>query len=112
MKAEVLKALKRKVIEGHTPGPWTACNKGKCQCGRVSSYGADSEVATITRGAWGDEYAAIRVEEGIGGKAEAYMEMIEYGEVPIPEAEQNAHLIATAPDLQAENAVLREAVRE
>lgn len=77
-----------------TPGPWKVCC-AKC----LSVLCNDFPVAEITRGDWGDEYPAIRVENGIGGKAEAYTEMIEYGHVAEDVALANAYLIAAAPDL-------------
>lgn len=81
----------------YTIGPWRACNKGKCVCGQIWSEPADFPVATVTTGKWGDEYPRIRLTDD--NKAEAYMEMIEYGEVPKEMAEANAHLIAASPDL-------------
>ena len=65
----------------HTPGPWSACNKGKCCCKMVTSK--DHPIATIEHGKWGDDYPSIRLVGGsIERKAEAYMEQITYGESP------------------------------
>lgn len=83
----------------HTPGPWTACNDGKCKCRMVSS--TEDLICTVTSGEWGDEYASIRLvgPSSLELKAEAYMEMIAYGNVPEGVALANARLISAAPDL-------------
>lgn len=57
-------------------------------------------MADVTSGEWGDEYPAIRLdEEGIGAKAEAYMERTVYGSIDPAVAAANARLIAAAPEL-------------
>lgn len=83
----------------HTPGPWRACHDGKCSCKTVNC--ADYPIAKITVGAWGDDYAALRIvgESSLDQKVEAYMEQITYGEVDEKTATANARLIASAPDL-------------
>lgn len=85
-----------------TPGPWTACGNGACPCKQVWSADADYPVVTVNSGKWGDKFPAIRLCEDpgtIGGKAEAYMEEIVYGEIPEDTAKANAVLIAAAPEL-------------
>lgn len=86
-------------MSGFTPGPWTACCEGACQCKQVGAE--HGPVAKIISGKWGDDYAAIRLvgESSLDYKAEAYMEQITYGEVSEEEGRANARLIAAAPDL-------------
>ncbi len=58
----------------------------------------DYPVAEVTKGPWGDTYPALRVVGGsIDGKAEAYLERIEYGHVPEAEALANRAFIREAP---------------
>lgn len=86
----------------HTPGPWRECGgqcRGGCVCGQIWSETADHPVAKVESGDWGDSWPALRVEPGIGGKAEAVMEWSVYGHVPEDEARANARLIAAAPEL-------------
>ena len=64
--------------EKHTPGPWTACNEGKCRCKLVSCD--DYPVAKVISGEWGDPG-------------------MPYGEVLEATAIANARLIAAAPSL-------------
>ena len=64
--------------EKHTPGPWTACNEGKCRCKLVSCD--DYPVAKVISGEWGDPG-------------------MPYGEVLEATAIANARLIAAAPTL-------------
>ena len=80
-----------------TPGPWKACNDGKCSCFIVS--GADHPVAKVISGKWGDDYPALRLvgPTSLEQKVEAYMEQITYGEIDPAEAKANAMLIAAAP---------------
>lgn len=80
-----------------TPGPWSTCQKGDCSCGMVGSE--HHPICTVESGEWGDMWPAIRVEPGIGGKAEAYMERSTYGTIEKETAKANARLIAAAPDL-------------
>lgn len=81
-----------------TPGPWKYCGCGKC--GFVSA--TDCPVAEVVCGDWGDEYPSLRLIGGsINRGVEAYMELIEYGTMPLEEAAANARLIAAAPDLHA-----------
>ena len=109
MKAEeILKALQRKSIEGCTPGPWAehiaSLNGVTVEtreeflrfCGECWDKTANPamEVSTV---------AGIR-ENG----EQIYIAILGNG----PTAETNARLIAAAPDLQLENAVLREVVEE
>lgn len=56
-------------------------------------------ICTVEHGEWGDSWPAIRVEPGIGGKAEAYMEFAAYGSIPKEFSDANVQLIAAAPDL-------------
>jgi hypothetical protein len=60
-------------------------------------------VAQVTHGDWGDEYPAIRLvgDSSFDRKAEAYMEMINYGTVSDATARANWHLISAAPELLA-----------
>jgi hypothetical protein len=83
----------------HTPGPWSACHNGECQCKTV--MGNDYPVATITSGNWGDDYPSIRLvgDSSLELKAEAYMEQITYGKVSEETAVANARLIAASPEL-------------
>lgn len=60
-----------------------------CSCGMIWSTLFDFPVMQVTIGKWGDQYPAIRIREpkALGAVAEPYMEMIEYGEVPVEQAE-------------------------
>lgn len=88
------------VKQAHTPGPWHACGDGRCKCATV--MGRDYPVARVTRGKWGDTYPVLEnVGCSIAPEYRPKMEMIEYGDVAITEAEANAKLIAAAPDLLA-----------
>lgn len=81
------------------PGPWSVCGKGKCPCKQV--WCSDSPIAYAVSGKWGDEYPSVRlVGDALEKNAEAYMEMIEYGEVPEAMAAANARLLAAAPELR------------
>lgn len=85
-----------KLLEKATPGPWGACNKGKCTCRQIWSEPADHPVATVVGGKWGDDYPTIKPVEGatcIGMQVEAVMEQITYGEVPQEKSTANAELI-------------------
>jgi len=82
-----------------TPGKWNACNKGDCTCGIITSKQFNAPIATATIGKWGDTYPAIRLKENTGsveGIYEAYIEMIEYGEVSKEAGTNNAKYIAAA----------------
>lgn len=88
----------------HTPGPWEACNGGKCSCLMVWSKPADHPVCTVESGEWGDTYPALRVIGGgpirsIGAAFEPYIEKLPYGSIDRRVAEKNARLIAAAPNL-------------
>ena len=80
-------------------GEWSACHKGKCPCKQV--WTDDYPIAEITVGKWGDDYPALRIvgESSLNQKVEAYMEMIEYGEVSEETAQANALLISAAPNM-------------
>ena len=84
-----------------TPGPWSACNEGKCKCKIISSN--EDHVCTVISGEWGDTWPALRlVGDGrFDMKAEAYIETDAYGSIPEEVAIANARLIASAPDLLA-----------
>ena len=86
-----------------TPGPWSACGKGGCSCGLISSDKADGPVAEIIHGKWGDDYPALRFTKdssSLSMKVEAYMEQITYGEVSNEIAKSNAQYIASlSPDV-------------
>lgn len=89
-----------------TPGPWKTCgaHDNKCRCAQIWSVPGDHPVASVIIGKWGDDYPSIRFVEGegqgsIGAKVEAYMDMIEYGEVAGETGFANAWLIAAAPEL-------------
>lgn len=87
-------------------GPWSCCGQERngCSCGQVWSRPQDHPVAEVTSGAWGDAWPSVRFVEGSAGKpkAEAYMERMDYGEVPSEEARANAFLIAAAPSMYNE----------
>jgi hypothetical protein len=95
--------MRRHKMSKHTPGPWSLCNDGeKCKCGQI--WSADFPIAKVTKGKWGDPYPAIRPVGGsIGRQYEAYIELIEYGEVPEDVAMANGRLIARAPELLEQN---------
>ncbi|MEN6532214.1 MAG: hypothetical protein ABFD89_01030 [Bryobacteraceae bacterium] len=86
----------------HTPGPWKVLDR------QVWSRLGDHPVAEVVSGKWGDPYQTLRLvgpdgKEAQSGsldiKAEAYTELIEYGQVDPDEAKANARLIAVAPDM-------------
>jgi hypothetical protein len=57
----------------------------------------DYPVAVVESGKWGDRFPSIRLVGGsLSVKAEPYMDMIEYGEIPQEEAEANAAFIVQA----------------
>ena len=62
----------------YTPGPWSACDGGKCRCKYV--WCEDYPVAKVISGEWGDPG-------------------FPYGSVDEAVAIANARLIAAAPDL-------------
>lgn len=86
-----------------TPGPWTACNFGKCKCGQIwgnkkDKYHNEYPVATVERGEWGDDY--YRVKIGDDGQPEVYNDFIAYGMgASEEEAAANAMLIINAPGM-------------
>lgn len=89
-------------MSGHTPGPWSYCgaDRGGCSCLTITA--PDHPIAEVTGGAWGDRYPSIRLTgNSLERQAEAYMEQITYGEVPMEVAKANAALIAAAPDMLA-----------
>ena len=89
----------------HEPTPWRMCGEDRdgCVCGQIWCH--DYPIAVVTRGTWGDKYPALRFVDqqgkecagtSIGARAEAYIEMIEYGEVPPGLAMANARFIVQA----------------
>lgn len=79
-----------------TPGPWSSCDDNACKCTNVVC--ADYPIANVTKGKWGDEFPAIRlVGNALENKAEAYMEMFEYGEVLEHQAMANRAFIRESP---------------
>jgi len=79
-----------------TPGPWENCGheRGGCGCGAVWSIPADSPVATVTLGEWGDEWPVI--DKDADGNPIAIMRKSSYGEVPPALGKANAAYIAAA----------------
>ena len=77
-----------------TEGMWHACHDGKCPCKQV--WADNCPVATVESGKWGDEFPSIRIigESSYQLKAEPFMDMYEYGEIPEDAAESNAKFIA------------------
>lgn len=85
------------MMGGYTKGPWEWCDC-PVNCGFIHS--GDQQVAQVTFGNWGDEYATLKQEgTSIEGRFQAVTDMIVYGSVPVDEAKANARLIAAAPDL-------------
>lgn len=100
-----------------SPGPWHACGtgpreavltgigpdtveprkhkNGACSCGFVWSVPTDAPVLEVTGGAWGDRYPAIRRNED--GTLEAFMERLDYGEIPHEQQAANMKFTAHAP---------------
>lgn len=76
-----------------TPGPWRACQGGKCPCRQVWSIPGDVPVFT----AQAEKAAQIGLAHHKWGDAP---DMI-YGVIPESSTEANARLIAAAPDLYA-----------
>ena len=80
------KAMSRKPVEGNTPGPWVSDGEG------CFIFDPDTNMVAQIRG-WGH--------------------LQKLGEAKAVEIQKrNGDLIATAPDLQAENQVLQAAVRQ
>ena len=44
----------RERTEKATPGPWSACRRGECDCGQIWSQSADVPVLEVVHGEWGD----------------------------------------------------------
>jgi hypothetical protein len=63
-------------MAGHSPGPWTPCLEGKCQCGLIHSVPADAPIAKVL---------FRNQEEGV--------------EYPLDVVVANARLVAAAPTL-------------
>ena len=80
----------------HSPGPWHACHDGKCSCKQI--WCNDYPVAKVEAGKWGDEFCSIRLvgDSSLDLKAEAFMDMIEYGTIPEETAIANARFIVKA----------------
>jgi hypothetical protein len=103
------------LCEKASPGPWHACQDGKCSCKQV--WTAEYPVAKVESGEWGDFYPALRVKEnehGLHGTSvaiEAFMDGLPYGEIYEETARANVQLIAASreaiPRLIADNAGLR-----
>lgn len=98
--------------EEAAPRPWRICGHGRggCECGQIWSLPADSPIARVIEGDWGDEYPAIRVTTpgAIGAVAEPYIERIIYGHVPRESARATAELIVTAVNAWDDPDALRE----
>ncbi len=92
------KPTMKQLLEKATPGPWSACQDGKCSCKGVSC--GEHPIAEVIHGEWGDSFAALRTVDGeeLGSvkptSVEAYTRLIAYGSVPDEQAEANAQLIA------------------
>ena len=89
----------------HTPTPWGLCgeSRGGCLCGQIWAVGADHPVATVISGKWGDTFPTLKITgTSIDRKAEAVIEMIEYGEVGEDVAKANAALIVRAVNCHEE----------
>lgn len=89
----------RTLAEAATSGPWIECGHGRggCKCGFVFSKPADAPIAEVTIGVWGDEWPSMRQVGGsIEGKFEAFMDGMDYGEVPEDKGKANAAYIAAA----------------
>lgn len=106
-----------------SPGPWHACGTGKpavipdefamgnmltprrhphgaCTCGFVWSVPIDAPILEVTGGPWGDTWAAIRTNDD--GVLEAFMDRMDYGEIPRDVQAANMKFIANAPtDIRA-----------
>ena len=81
----------------HTPGPWSACQDGKCKCKQVWSKPADHPVAVVEAGEWGD--TDLRIEYSDKGEPFIDRGFLAYGSIDEETAIANARLIAAAPDL-------------
>lgn len=92
-------------MKKYSPGPWEACHDGECSCGFIWSRTADHPVAKVESGEWGDDYPAVKITPSEGGltgthfEVQAYMEQIAYGRIDPEVAQQNALLIAMAPEM-------------
>ena len=75
---ERLKKIRERLKKA-TPGPWTACCRGRCPCGQVWSQSADVPVLDVIRGEWGDPG-------------------LPYGKIESKQSTANALFIAHAPD--------------
>jgi hypothetical protein len=98
----------RLLADAAMAGPWTACgnDRGGCSCGFVFSKPADTPVAKVTIGAWGDQWPEVRQVEGKNPRRwghppdppsvilEAYMARSDYGEIPEKTGKANAAFIA------------------
>jgi len=81
----------------HSPTPWGACHDGECQCKMIWSVPSDHPVVDVIAGKWGDRFASIKlVGTSLDLKAEAFMDMIEYGSVNDETAVANAQFIVKA----------------
>jgi hypothetical protein len=86
------------IPEKYSPIPWSACNNGKCSCKQVYSHKVDAPVLEIISGEWGERYPNIRLvgDYSMEMKAEPFINMIPYGEIPEDIATGNAQLVCTA----------------
>jgi len=88
------------LCEKASPGPWHACQDGKCSCKAV--WTDDYPVAKVESGEWGDFYPALRVKENEHGlhwtsvALEAFMDGIPYGEIHEETARANVQFIAAS----------------
>lgn len=93
------KVAKRKSVKeserfAFTPGPWRACQGGKCSCRQVWSIPGD--VPVFTANAKGEQVAIGLAHHKWGDAPD-----IIYGVIPESSTFANARLIAAAPDLYA-----------
>lgn len=84
-----------------TPEPWEYCGEKRkhpehCECGYI--WGEDYPIAKVTKGEWGDEWPAIKVERpgSINESAVPYTEKMVYGSVNEGTADANMELIVLA----------------
>jgi hypothetical protein len=60
----------------------------------------NDEIATVTRGDWGDTWPSLKIEgDSFSQRAVPFIDKITYGHIPDDQATANANLIAAAPEL-------------